>query len=78
METGIVGIAAAIAVLAGWNEIIVLFGGGFLGVLLYLLKRSNNTANSIFPFVFLQVSKSNLNFSGFKLFLTFLKIGSIL
>lgn len=75
---GIIGILAAIAVLAGFNEIYVLFGGGFLGMIMYLLKNSNRTANGLFPFVLLQIANPNTSLSDFKLFLTFLKIGSIL
>lgn len=71
-----IGLAAAIAVLAGLNEIVVLFGGGFLGILVYLIKTTGKTANGIFPFVLLQIPA--LDLSNFKIFLTFLKIGSIL
>jgi chromate transporter len=78
IELGIIGVLAAVAVLAGVNEIYVLFGGGLLGILLYLLKDTNKTANSIFPFALLQITNSNFNLSDFKLFLIFLKIGSIL
>jgi chromate transporter len=55
----------------------VLFGGGLSGILIYLLKNKTQTANGIFPFVLLQISNP-LNLSNFKLFLIFLKIGSIL
>jgi chromate transporter len=78
LESGIIGVVAAIAVVAGLNEIYVLFGSGFLGILLYLLKKPNKTANGIFPFVLLQVSNQSINLPDIKLFLTFLKIGSIL
>lgn len=78
IELGIIGALAAIAVLAGLNEIYVLFGGGLFGVVIYLLKHKNNTINGIFPFILLQVTNPQLNLSNFKLFFTFLKIGSIL
>lgn len=74
----ILGVLAAIAVLAGANEIYVLFGGGLAGILVYLVRDANKTANGIFPFVLLQISNPGASFSDFKLFLTFLKIGSIL
>jgi chromate transporter len=77
-ELGIIGALAAIAVLAGFNEIYVLFGGGLLGILIYLIKNRAQTANGIFPFVLLQASNPSMNLSDFKLLLTFLKIGSIL
>ena len=78
IELGIIGALAAIAVLAGFNEIYVLFGGGLLSILIYLIKNRTQTTNSIFPFVLLQISNPSINLSDFKLFLTFLKIGSIL
>ncbi len=78
MELGIIGLLAAAAVLAGLNEIYVLFGGGLLGIILYWLKNNNKTANSVFPFALLQITNPLINFSDAKLFLTFLKIGSVL
>ncbi|HUC79443.1 MAG TPA: chromate efflux transporter [Flavisolibacter sp.] len=78
VELGVIGVLAAVAVLAGLNEIYVLFGGGLLGIILYLVKRKNKTANGIVPFVLLQIADPVANISNVKLFLTFLKIGSIL
>lgn len=78
VELGVIGVFAAIAVLTGFNEIYVLFGGGLLGVLVYVLKNANKTANGFFPFALLQISNPTINLSDFKIFLTFLKIGSIL
>ena len=74
---GIIGLFAAVGVLIGFNEIYVLFGAGFIGILNYLLKEKGGT-NFIFPFVLLQIYPSRLNLSDLKLFLIFLKIGSIL
>lgn len=48
-----------------------------MGVLLYGIKRADNTGHGIFPFVLLQIP-SAVHLPDFKLFLTFLKIGSIL
>ena len=78
VELGIIGTMAAIAVLAGVNEILVLFAGGFMGIALYLVKQRNSTAQTIFPVVLLQVVYAVANPSLVSLFLTFLKIGSIL
>ena len=50
----LIGVLAAMAVLAGFNEIYVLFGGGLLGIIIYLLKNKSKTANGILPFVLLQ------------------------
>lgn len=78
MESGIIGLLAAIAVLAGFNEIYVLFAGGLSGILINLIKNRAKTANGLFPFVLLQVAHPSFRLSDFKLFFTFLKIGSIL
>ena len=79
IELGVIGILAALTVLMGVNEIYVLFGGGLLGIIIYMLKRSGKTANGFSPFVLLQIHGSTaINLSNFKTFLTFLKIGSIL
>lgn len=69
------GLAAAVAVLAGVNEIVVLFTAGLLGVLLYFL-RSGNRLHGFLPFALLQVNYAEVEPA--KLFLVFLKIGSIL
>lgn len=78
VELGIIGVLAAAAVLAGWNEIYVLFGAGFIGVALYFIKAPGRKVNSIFPFVLLQVFSSHIVLPGSKIFWLFLKIGSVL
>lgn len=78
IQLGIIGLASAIAVLAGMNEIIVLFGAGFIGIVLYFIQSGRNTAYGIFPFTLLQINQVSLDASSLKLFLIFLKIGSIL
>lgn len=78
IELGVIGALAALAVLAGFNEIYVLFGGGLSGILVYLVKHKSQTVNGIFPYVFLQISNPTIHLPGLKIFLTFLKIGTIL
>lgn len=78
VELAVIGGLVAVAVLAGFNEIYVLFGGGLCGIILYLLKHANKTVKGIFPFLPLQILNSEIDPSAFKLFLVFLKIGSIL
>jgi chromate transporter len=78
VELGVIGVLSAVAVLAGVNEIYVLFGAGFLGVAIHLLKTSVDKTKSFFPFVLLQASTPYINFPDLKLFWIFLKIGSIL
>lgn len=77
-ELGVIGLLAVVAVLLRANEIVVLFVGGMAGIVLYLLKNGGRSANGIFPFVLLQIPNANVNLSDLKLFLIFLKIGSIL
>jgi chromate transporter len=77
-ELGMIGILSAAAVLAGLNEIFVLFGAGLLGVLLFVLKGPGKRLNGFAPFVILQVTNAYSNISDFRLFFSFLKIGSIL
>jgi chromate transporter len=72
----IIGICAATAVMAGANEIIVLFAGGFAGVIIWMLRRRDPSAKSIMPIILLQIHV--LASSNIKLFLIFLKIGSLI
>ncbi len=75
-QLGLIGAAAAIAVLAGANEVLVLFGAGAVGILLHLFQKQRSALNGFLPFSLLQVT--GIDVSGWKLFLIFLKIGSIL
>ncbi|HEX6181872.1 MAG TPA: chromate efflux transporter, partial [Chitinophagaceae bacterium] len=77
IELGIIGLAAAVAVLVGFNEIYVLFGAGLIGIIMHFIKTSSNSVNGIFPFILLQISNPS-GLSDLKLFWIFLKIGSIL
>lgn len=78
VQLGILGIAAAAAVLAGFNEIYVLFGAGFTGIILYFLRASRNNAAGLIPFSLLQMNHTAVDVSTLKLFLLFLKVGAIL
>ena len=81
VQLGIIGIASAIAVLIGFNEIYVLFGAGFVGILLQLISSSRHKAAGIMPFTLLQMDPAAAylaDISSFKLFLLFLKVGAIL
>lgn len=78
IESGIIGLLSAAAVLAGYNEIFVLFGGGLAGILIFALKNANKTVNGFFPFVLLQITAPAIHLSDLKIFVTFLKIGAIL
>ena len=73
-----IGILSAAAVLAGFHEILVLFGSGGLGILLHLFKKDGQNIRSIFPLVLLQFPFRIFSPSSTELFFIFLKIGSIL
>lgn len=72
-ELGAIGLISAVLVLAGYSEIAILFGAGFAGIVIYMVKQKSKTANSFSPLLISAVAVSNL-----KLFWIFLKIGSIL
>ncbi|WP_276349180.1 chromate efflux transporter [Daejeonella sp. JGW-45] len=77
LELGVIGILAAIAVLSGYNEIYVLFGGGILGVVVAQLKQPIRHTKAVLPLFLLQ-NNFYPDYSVFKLFAVFLKIGAIL
>lgn len=67
VQLALIGILCAVAVLFGINEIYVLFGAGLIGILLYISKRK--TINGFLPVLLIP---------WWKIFVLFLKIGSIL
>jgi chromate transporter len=78
IQLGVIGLLSAIAVLAGASEIFVLFGAGLIGIIVYLIQSKRNAGYGIFPFSLLQISNITADTNSVKLFLIFLKIGSIL
>ncbi|MEW5674720.1 chromate efflux transporter [Flavobacterium enshiense] len=67
----VIGILALTASFLGANEILILFGFGFLALLLKYFQTNRNQMHTLLPLSIATVSNS-------KLFLIFLKIGSIL
>lgn len=76
-ELAILGIVTVIVCLSGLNEIIALFGCGFLGLAIYYVKKNKNKLNIFIPFLLFQVTEP-LKIGSLKIFLTFLKVGAIL
>jgi chromate transporter len=74
---GIIGLVCAILVLAGMNEIYVLFGAGLIGVVFYFFQQTKRIYG-IVPFTLLQISSYAEQPSSLKLFFIFLKVGAIL
>jgi len=81
IELWFLGIASLVLSLIGYNEIIIMFGAGFIALLLTYIRsnKSNTTVKSVMPFAFLQITKPILiSVTNANLFLIFLKIGAIL
>lgn len=80
IELVIIGIIVLVCSLLNFNEIYLMFGSGFLALLLYSIRNSKqNRINSIFPLTFLQIANTTiLSTTNSKLFWIFLKIGAIL
>lgn len=74
---GVIGISAAVLALAGANEISVLFGAGLFGIFLHLVS-GNHSMRSVAPGILLLATRTAGDLSNWKLFLIFLKVGSIL
>ncbi|MEM9548055.1 MAG: chromate efflux transporter [Bacteroidota bacterium] len=78
VELGLYGVLTITACLYGSNEIIVLFGIGFIGLSAFFAKNISTTPKSIFPFMLLQVSTDYISLGSWKIFFIFLKVGAIL
>ncbi|HVS91765.1 MAG TPA: chromate efflux transporter [Mucilaginibacter sp.] len=76
IELGIIGVICIILALYGISEIYILFGAGFLGILIQLAKQNTQKLAAFLPFLLL--SEIKLNPSGWRIFWMFLKVGSIL
>ena len=74
---GVIGVIALALTLAGLNEIYVLFCSGLAGILIYIVTNQHTSIQSLSP-VILLLSPSAEEVSYWKLFLVFLKVGSIL
>lgn len=80
IELALIGLFVLVFSLLRFNEIYLMFGAGFLALLLHSVRtRKSGTIKQIFPFTFLQIpGTSILAASNLSLFLIFLKIGAIL
>lgn len=80
IELAIIGLAVLLCSLLQFNEIYLMFGAGFLALLLASIRNNRgNNAYNIFPLTALQITNTVvLSVSNLKLFWIFLKIGSIL
>ena len=78
VQLAIMGIAVLALSILGFNEIYLMFGAGFIALLLASYNR-RKTTTGLFPITFLQISNSTiLSATNANLFWIFLKIGAIL
>ncbi len=78
IELGIIGGVVMVLSLLNYNEILLMFGAGFLAMVISFLKR-NNTADGLLPLPLLQIPGAALvPLTNLNLFFIFLKIGAIL
>jgi len=78
IELGIIGILCVLLAMLDVNEIYILFGAGFLGMLIQLAKQKSSSVNTIVPFSLLLFTEVHVNPTGWRIFWIFLKVGSIL
>ena len=76
IELGGLALATVVACLLGINEIVALFAGGFLGVLLYFTTTKTHTMKGFLPLILLQAVPVPGDW--LPIFWTFLRIGSLL
>lgn len=79
-ELAIIGTVVLVCSLLNFNEIYLMFGAGFIALLLPFIRNNNlKNTNSIFPFTLLQITNTSiLSATNSNLFWIFLKIGAIL
>lgn len=79
VELALIGLLVLLCSLLDINEIYLLFGAGFLALLLASIRNNKTNSNSVFPFALLQITNNTfLSTTNLNLFLIFLKIGAIL
>ncbi|MDO9137676.1 MAG: chromate efflux transporter [Lutibacter sp.] len=80
VELAIIGLLVLISSLLNFNEIYLMFGAGFLALMLASIRNKKLTnTNSVFPFTLLQITNTAiLTATNSNLFWIFLKIGAIL
>ena len=74
----LIGGICVLLTLIGVSEIMILFGAGLSGIMIDLFNRQSARINGFTPFLVLSFAVANVDVSEWKIFWTFLKIGSIL
>jgi chromate transporter len=75
VQLGVLGALTLIACLLGVNEILALLACGLLGLILFFIRNSKNSLNSLTPLVLLQVALAP---STLKILWIFFKVGALL
>lgn len=80
IKLAIIGLIVLVCSLLNFNEIYLMFGAGFLVLLLAKIKNNKSTdVNSFSPLIFLHITNSTvLSATNLNLFWIFLKVGAIL
>ena len=73
-ELGVIGAIVLIVCLLGVNQIIALFGGGLLGLILYFAKNTRKSSNGFFPILIAGTVQAGT----WKVLFIFLKVGALL
>jgi len=77
-ELAILGVVALMLAIMGVNEVIILFGLGAIGMVIYAIKSRPDKLASFIPFLFVIPLSIDNKHTSSKIFWIFLKVGSIL
>ncbi|MVM33962.1 chromate efflux transporter [Spirosoma sp. HMF4905] len=77
-ELAMLGVATIVACLSGVNELAALFGCGFVGVLLYLVKTYGRNRTNLFSGVLMQILAMTASEMNLAIFRVFFKVGCLL
>jgi chromate transporter len=77
-ELAILGVAALLMAILGVNEVIILFGIGAMGMVIYAFKNRPDKLAAFIPLLAINFAPANGKATGWRIFWIFLKVGSIL
>lgn len=77
-ELAVMGIAALLMAIFGVNEVIILFGTGAMGMVIYTLKNRPEKLAAFLPLLTIGFTPVNDKTTNWRIFWIFLKVGSIL
>ncbi len=77
-ELAIIGIGGLVLAISGVNEVVILFGLGAVGMVIYAIKSRPDKLTTLIPLLFIAPLAANTKPTNEKIFWIFLKVGSIL